>query len=408
MSISGTNAPQRPKKKEPSASAAPTSPQGQASRPTADRPPAPPQPKPPGATKEGTEPSASAAPTSPQGQASRPTADRPSAPPQPKPPSARSGTQVQNSDVQPDTTASKPSPSVDLDTAGLDLVKLSGEEFRVKYGRLANGYGATTDRLSLEEADALGRYLVANGFVPKAQDPVMDEIYTPHGVEGRFIKVARIGPENVIQQEKDAMQNLQDQTTVQGVSSGGLAGRGTASDHLVPSMGGAAVGEPGTYDQRVGAYKSTPEPYAGMVPPTPGQLAGMKGFQNELEVARITDGRLARQPISSNSVGAEPKPVNDGEIRFTRPNGQQGVARPDVYGKNGELIYVGGPAKGEKLSQTIQRLTDLKDAAASQNVKAQAYFTSDTPNDVITKADSVLGRENVRTFDRPAYKQPRQ
>ena len=78
----------------------------------------------------------------------------------------------------------------------------------------------------------------------------------------------------------------------------------------------------------------------------------------------------------------------------------------DVFGLNGELILVGGPAKQQNMSKTIQRLKDLKLAAEANNVKAMAYFTDDTASAVLSKASQILGQENVKTFQRPEYKTP--
>ena len=152
-----------------------------------------------------------------------------------------------------------------------------------------------------------------------------------------------------------------------------------------------------TYTPRTGAYKPDPLPYGGLLPPTPGAKSTMRGFQNEVEVARITGGSLARD---------SKRPDQDVAARFTRSNGQGGAARIDVTGSNGELIAVGGPAKGADIGKLINRLTDLRLAASSKGVQAQAYFTNDTSEDVLQRARAILGENNVHVFGRPNYRYP--
>ncbi|MEG4576207.1 SpvB/TcaC N-terminal domain-containing protein [Microcoleus sp. N3A4] len=181
------------------------------------------------------------------------------------------------------------------------------------------------------------------------------------------------------------------------LAAGASATPGSTSRGIVPARGGAAYGKPSTYDPQGGANKPTLPPYGGLVPPKPGALAAMRGFQNEAEVVRITGGRLARDPQ---------RPDDDLVIRFKRPNGQGGAVRVDVIGSNGELIAVGGPAKGADLGTLSARLNDLKAAADANGVQAQAYFTKDTGEDVLVKARYILGSNNVHLFDRPNYKYP--
>jgi hypothetical protein len=145
-----------------------------------------------------------------------------------------------------------------------------------------------------------------------------------------------------------------------------------------------------------------PEPYGGLLPPKPGAQAANRGFQNELEVAKITGGKLARDATKISKDGT----VADLAISFKQPNGQGGKVAIDVLGPNNELIVVGGPAKGGDLGKLVSRLTDLKRAAEQRNVGAIAYFTEDTPADVLDKARRTLGAESVRLFKRPPYRQP--
>ena len=56
-----------------------------------------------------------------------------------------------------------------------------------------------------------------------------------------------------------------------------------------------------TYEPRTGAYKPEPPAYGGILPYKQGTLEDMKGKQNELQVARITEGRLARDPLAQTT-----------------------------------------------------------------------------------------------------------
>lgn len=182
----------------------------------------------------------------------------------------------------------------------------------------------------------------------------------------------------------------------------GGAKRGSASANLVVPRAGAADGPARTYLPRTGASKDTAAPFAGLVPAPPGEVRSNIGFQRELAVARLTGGRLARSGRVS-----EGGTLEDLKLRFQRANGESGAVDVDVIGPQGDLILVGGPGKsGAKMSLTIQRIADLKLAAAQRRVGALAYFTSDTPKDVLDKAIKHLGADNVRLFDAPQYREP--
>lgn len=182
----------------------------------------------------------------------------------------------------------------------------------------------------------------------------------------------------------------------------GGAKRGSASAGIVGPRAGAAAGAPWTYASQTGAVKDEVSPFAGLVSASPGAARAYLGFQRELEVARITGGRLAR----SGRIG-EGGVLEDLKLRFRRANGESGAVDVDVIGSQGELILVGGPGKaGAKVSVTIQRIADLKLAAAERKVAAVAYFTSDTPKELLDKAIKHLGADNVRLFTAPAYREP--
>ena len=76
----------------------------------------------------------------------------------------------------------------------------------------------------------------------------------------------------------------------------------------------------------------------------------------------------------------------------------------DVFGSNGELILVGGPAKVTNFSKLGQRLRDLKVIADARGVKAQYYFSDNTSEAVIKFTEKRLGTDNVFTF--PEVTQP--
>ncbi|MBE9048717.1 hypothetical protein IQ255_30805 [Pleurocapsales cyanobacterium LEGE 10410] len=70
----------------------------------------------------------------------------------------------------------------------------------------------------------------------------------------------------------------------------------------------------------------------------------------------------------------------------------------DVFGPNGELILVGGPNKAENRSKLGGIIRNLKIVAEARGVKAQYYFTDNTPENAIEFAKERLGAENVITF----------
>ena len=76
----------------------------------------------------------------------------------------------------------------------------------------------------------------------------------------------------------------------------------------------------------------------------------------------------------------------------------------DVFGPNGELILVGGPAKSTNLGKLGGILRNIKIVAEARGVQAQYYFSDNTSEAVIKFTEKRLGAENVFTF--PEVNQP--
>jgi hypothetical protein len=99
----------------------------------------------------------------------------------------------------------------------------------------------------------------------------MGAVKQPHGVEGRFITMPKIGYEEDIEAQEQAGEQAfnASQQAGFGAAAGGAV-KGSASQGVVPVRPGAAWGGPSTattYDPTRGAHKPQVGPYAGMVPP---------------------------------------------------------------------------------------------------------------------------------------------
>ncbi|MFB8235656.1 hypothetical protein ACFC58_03810 [Kitasatospora purpeofusca] len=108
------------------------------------------------------------------------------------------------------------------------------------------------------------------------------------------------------------------------------------------------------------------------------------GDSREERVARLVRGRVA-------------KDANGQDLPLVRPNvGKTGL---DVLGPNGEYVFVGGGAKAKNFSKFVEKLKIGKWAADQQGVRAMYYFDeANTPDNVIRKAEQVLGKDNVFLF----------
>ncbi len=120
-----------------------------------------------------------------------------------------------------------------------------------------------------------------------------------------------------------------------------------------------------------------------------------KATLRELRVAEIVDGKSAtrsRIRKQDSKLIIEDKPIiRDGKV----------VTGIDVFGKNGELIQVGGPGKNANdvvFEKTKRALEALKDEAKLRGTKAQVFYekgNSDRFKELITESKRILGEENV-------------
>lgn len=121
--------------------------------------------------------------------------------------------------------------------------------------------------------------------------------------------------------------------------------------------------------------------------PPPLIESAAKGAAREQTVAELTGGTVIGSP------GGEGLIVTD---KFGKSTDV------DVIGPEGEFIAVGGPAKeneNNRDGRVIEKLAILQDAAVRQGTHAEAWFTSDTPPNVIAQAQKLVGVDNVHVFD---------
>lgn len=118
------------------------------------------------------------------------------------------------------------------------------------------------------------------------------------------------------------------------------------------------------------------------------------GIQRELKVVDMIGGKLSKT-VRKDSV------IEDVFIYDKSGNKLVGI---DAFGKNGEYIAIGGPAKGstpKKLEGTLEKIRILKSEAAKNGKKAQAYYkqgNSDKFKKLIEESKKVLGDDNVIIF----------
>lgn len=120
------------------------------------------------------------------------------------------------------------------------------------------------------------------------------------------------------------------------------------------------------------------------MPPTPDER-NVKGADREKEVAELVGGTVVGAP------GGKGLKVYDPWTGEERTD-------VDVIGPDGTFIAVGGGAKAHDLDALTGKLTFMKLAADEQGVRAEAWFTSDTPPEAIERANLALGKENVFLF----------
>ncbi|MGR2922985.1 hypothetical protein FY049_21045, partial [Acinetobacter sp. 1125_18A] len=137
-----------------------------------------------------------------------------------------------------------------------------------------------------------------------------------------------------------------------------------------------------------------------------GQVVDLRGLTNnqrlslerEATVASITGGKIAVEPYTVNG-----KIILE-DVWIIGKNGNR-LTGIDVYGKNGELILVGGPGKNssDKVWQGTEiALKAIKSEAVSKGVKAQVYYqrgNSERFSQLIIQSEKILGKGNVFIFD---------
>ncbi|MCU4576191.1 hypothetical protein KTJ34_02035 [Acinetobacter courvalinii] len=121
-------------------------------------------------------------------------------------------------------------------------------------------------------------------------------------------------------------------------------------------------------------------------------------LEREAAVASIVGGKIAAIPRTVNGT------IILEDVWIIGKNGDR-LTGIDVYGKNGELILVGGPGKNssDKVWQSTEMaLKAIKTEAASKGVKAQVYYQrgdSERFSQLIIKSEEILGKGNVFIFD---------
>jgi RHS repeat-associated protein len=108
-----------------------------------------------------------------------------------------------------------------------------------------------------------------------------------------------------------------------------------------------------------------------------GKAAQQLGATREATVAKLTRGRVSGERVTTAKYGST-------DI--------------DVVAENGDLVFVGGPAKARNIENTGRGMRAYKAVAQERGVGARAYLSSDTPKPVLDLANKILGLDNVFTF----------
>lgn len=123
----------------------------------------------------------------------------------------------------------------------------------------------------------------------------------------------------------------------------------------------------------------------------------LKGLERELRVVELSGGKSAQRARigKDGELIVEDTPIyKDGNI----------VSAIDVFGKNGELIQVGGPGKNanpKTLEKTKRAMEALKEEAEKRGVSARVYLErgdSERFDELVREAGKILGKENVIIF----------
>jgi hypothetical protein len=120
------------------------------------------------------------------------------------------------------------------------------------------------------------------------------------------------------------------------------------------------------------------------------------GLAREMRVAEELGGRVAKK------FGSKGDKIHGGrDIKIpVNPNSPGNSVKIDVFGPNGELVVVGGPAKADPAQRGYwgDRFKALADAARFRGVEALAYFEEGTPKEILDLAQRWLGQDHVRRF----------
>jgi RHS repeat-associated protein len=170
------------------------------------------------------------------------------------------------------------------------------------------------------------------------------------------------------------------------------------------AVNNGALARPPGYDKKGGVYVDDPDEVPGPRTASGGdggakRPADSKGVMRVGPTGKQRDdlGRRREHRVADITGGRVGRDANGQDTEIRTKSGK--IARPDVFGPNGELIAVGGPAKMKNLSKEIDRLKTMKAAAAEAGVGAQAWYTDGTSPKVLKAAAKQLGSSNVHTFE---------
>ncbi|MEN9222697.1 MAG: hypothetical protein Q6M04_09700, partial [Thermostichus sp. BF3_bins_97] len=134
--------------------------------------------------------------------------------------------------------------------------------------------------------------------------------------------------------------------------------------------------------------------------PPVGSLPAIEGEEPDIDdsffAADTSELGKAREQAVADLIGGTV--ANDRKVTVTLPNGKKESIKVDVFGPNGELVLVGGPAKASDLARLGSNLKRLSEIAQALSVRPIAAFEDGTPQVAIDLAIKQLGPSNVITF----------